>query len=475
MNQNDKRRDNNALTPKTKIQKKPQKNQVSLAGVANKPEKKEPKNKNNQKRTFPWRLVVVGVMLILFAAVCIILYDLVRDLWKTNQEKGNSLTGREQRDEFGAIYSPDAEVTYTPDDMAADVSYYLMGVTGAEIGDPMDMLAVMCYDRKANAVSVIQIPVDTYIDKDNGFAVDTIGDIWYNPQPLIFCSSCREHVPVEEQDGDVHATCGAELEERKGSSYGDLVRIINEQYGLPVDNYFILPRAGLVQLIDSLKGVTVEMDGEVTLGERVYESGVNTLDGEAAVEYAITYNYKDDAASDRERMLRQRQVLASLWERVAACTEKELYYQDELGLNKGILSKLMTGSTPLRYDDTSFGKARMLGKTEQEVEEIADYDALCSFWMLLGDVPLDKVTFSILPGETETIGTTKVYSVNRVQVIQLLNEQMNPYALTIDETTVNAPQVTEEANEVDFVTETLDTRLPPVEEAPEQTPEEGEE
>lgn len=475
MNPSNEQKNNSALTPKTKIQKKPQRNQVSLAGVANTPEKKETKPKKAKKRRFPWRLVVVAILLIFLIVIGIVLYDLVRDIWNNTQKKGKSMTGREQRDQFSEMYAPDAGIQYTPDAMAADVSYYLMGVTGTNIGDPMDMLAVMCFDRKANAVSLVQIPVDTYIDKESGFAVDTIGNVWHNPQPLIFCSACREQVPLQDQDGEVHATCGAKLEERKGSPHGDLIRIVNEQYGLPVDNYFILPRAGLVQLIDSLKGIKVEMNGDVTLGERVYESGVNTLDGQAAVEYAFVYNYKGNATSDRERMARQRQVLAAVWNQIAACTEKDLYYENELGQVKGILGKLMFGANPIRYDDTSFGKARMLGITDKEAEGIEDYDALCRFLMMLGDVTLDKVTCSILPGETETMGTTKVYSVNRAQTVQLLNEQMNPYELTIDESTVTAPQVTEVAQEVDFATVTLDTVLPVVQETPEQTPEKGEE
>ena len=81
-----------------------------------------------------------------------------------------------------------------------------------------------------------------------------------------------------------------------------------------------------------------------------------------------------------------------------------------------------------------------------------------------------------LVGEAELKGTTKVYSVNRAQVIVLLNEYMNPYDLTVDDTTVTVPQVTEVANEVDPVTATLDTFLAVTEEEIEEDiTEEGEE
>ncbi|MBQ3202596.1 MAG: LCP family protein [Clostridia bacterium] len=441
---------NTANKPKT--QSRPQKNQVSLAGVAKAPEKKENREK---KRFSPWKWMVALAIVAVLLVVGILLFR----LWDDTQEEKPALTAREM-----------VAYTSTPDKLAGDVSYYLMGVTGAEVGDPMDMLAVMCFDRKADAVSVVQIPVDTYIDKDLGFAVDTIGNVWHNPQPQIACSSCRELVLEKDRDGQVHAACGAELEEWVGSPVNDLARVINVQYGLPVDNYFILSREGLVKLIDGLNGVRVELKEATTLAETPYDRGVQVLDGQAAVDYAVTYNYRNSPDSDRERMGRQRQVLAALWESIAACSKKDLYYEDEMGATKGVLGRLMLGSDPVRFNTTSFGRARMLGKTDKEAENIGTYDAIAEFAMQLADIPLEKVTFSILPGETEKMGTTKVYSVNRAQLIALLNEQMNPYDLPVDEDTVAAPQLTEVVNEVDLVTVTLDTVLPAAEES-----EEGEE
>ena len=460
MNQTNNPKGKTTPASKANPQKKPQKNQVSLAGVAKAPEKKKKVKKSSVVK---W--IALGVLLILLLIGGMLLYFWLRGLWTSTQNKKQPPTARDT-----------VQFTYTPDKLAKNVSYYLMGVTGANLEDPMDMLAVMCYDRKAKEVSVVQIPVDTYVDKESGFAVDTIGNVWNNPLPIIACSSCREQVPEKDRDGDLHATCGAKLEEWAGSAHGELIRVINEQYGLPIDNYFILSHEGFAALIDGFEGVQVELESDITLSERVYNSGVHNLDGHTAVEYAINYNYKGTPASDRERMIRQRQVLASLWENMAQYTEKELYYVDESGITKGVLGKLMNGKNPIRCNTTSFGRARMLGISDKEAEGIEKFVALSRFVVQLGDIPLERVTFSILPGETEPQGTTKVYSVNRAQVIALLNEQMNPYDLTIDETTVTAPQVTEVANEVDLVIETLDTMLPTVEEEiPEDRPMEEEE
>lgn len=449
-------------TTSPKTQKKPQKKQVSLAGVAKTPANKGAKEK---KKPFPWKLVIFGVVLILMAVGGMLLYWLIFGGGAEEQGDQKALTARQM-----------VEYYYTPDALAEDVSYYLMGVTGAEIGDPMDMLAVMCYDRKADAVSVMQIPVDTYIDKANGFAVDTIGEVWYNPQPEIFCSACRERVPAAERDGDAHATCGASLEQRNGSATGNLIRVINEQYGLPIDNYFILSREGFADLIDGFHGVQIILDKNVTLAGKAYTAGIHTLDGHAAADYAITYDYDQSVASDRVRMQRQRQVLAALWDAISACSEKDLYYVDSLGSTKGILGKLMVGDTPIRYNSTSFGRARMLGIKDKAAEDIGSYEALARFVKQLGDVSADKVTFSILPGgAVDFSATAKVYSVNREQLLTFLNEQMNPCELTLNENNVQPAQVDklvgDATGEADLTTETLDAYLP----ATEDEAEEGEE
>lgn len=413
--------------------------QVSLAGVA--------KTQKPKKKVNPWKWIgiVAGLLALLVAGV--MLFNAL------DEEEKPSLSAREM-----------VEYVYTSDALAKDVSYFLLGVTGAEIGDPMDMLAVMCFDRQAQEVSVVQIPVATYVGKDNGFAVDTIGDIWYNPLPERFCSSCRVRVSDEDIDGKVHAACGSEIEERTGSAVGDLIRVINEQYGLPIDNYLILPYTGLSGLIEALDGVEVELSKKMTLAGETYSKGVQTLNGPAAAEYAVSYNYKNTPASDRERMSRQRQVLAGLWQRIAACEMEDLYYIDDLGATKGVLGRLMTGKNPVRFNTTSFGKARLLGLDDAETEEMKLSDAIARFALQMGAVPMEKVTFSILPGTAEKVGTTTVYSVHREQVITLLNEQMNPYGLVLDEDTVTAPQVATVSKDVDTVTATLDTVIPKAEE-----------
>lgn len=412
------------------------KKQVSLAGVAKSQQK-------GKKRTSPWKWIGIGVGMIALLTVGILLFTAF------DEEEKPSLTAREM-----------VEYRYTPDALAKDVSYYLMGVYDTEIGGTMDMLALMCFDRKAQAVSMMQIPVDTYIDKENGFAVDTMGDVWYHPDPEMFCSSCRIRLKNEDIESGTHWACGSEVEERTGSAVGDLIRVINEQYGLPIDNYLILPRTGLSGLIEALDGVEVQLSKKTTLAGETYSSGVQTLNGPAATEYAVTYNYKGTPTSDRERMLRQRQVLAGLWQKIAASEMKDLYYVDETGATKGVLGRLMTGKNPLRFNTTTFGKGRLLGMDDAATEDIKLSDAIARFAMQMGAIPMDKISWSILPGTTEKVGSTTVYSINRTQTLGLLNFTMNPYGFVLDEDTVTAPQVTAVSKEVELEIATMDAIIP---------------
>lgn len=414
------------------------KNQVSLAGAARAADHEE-------RRINPWKWIGIGVGLLALLIGGILLFKAF------DKQENVALTAREM-----------VEYEYTPDAKAGDVSYFLLGVTGDNIGDPMDMLAVMCYNRQVGSVTVMQVPMATYIDKDNGFAVETIADVWSNPLPDVFCSACRVRVPIDERDGVHHATCGAMLENHAGSPVNDLARVVNTQWGLPVDNYLIVSRKGLASLIDAIEGVEVNLPSKITLAGESYAAGVQILEGQAALEYAVTYNYKGTPASDKERMMRQRQVLASLWQRLSTYNMQDLYHEDNQGSTRGIIGKLMTGATPVRFNTTSFGKARLLGVRESDAANIKLSDALGRFVFQMCQIPLSEVSFGILPGEATKTGTLSVYSVNRTQMVAFLNEWMNPFRLPIDEDVILAPQVNSNPKDADVTVVTLDTSLPPM-------------
>lgn len=412
--------------------------QVSLAGFAG--------TQKKEKKPFPWEWVIVSIVPLLAIGAVLVFLWLIGTF---DSDEGRSLTAQQM-----------VEYTVTPENIEDQVSYYAIGISGESGSDRLDAVGVLCFDREKNAVSVVQMPVTTFVGTDTGFAVKTLGDVWGKPQPEVFCSSHMVRLTEEEIEKNTHKGCGAPVEKRKGSASGDLIRVFNEQYGLPIDNFVVIPRAGLAQLIDGLGGVDVKLSKKTTLDGKTYNAGVQTLTGKAAVTYITTYSYKKTADSDRSRMLRQRQVFSAVLQRIAAREMEELYDMVD-GATTGIFGDLMVGAYPIRFNSTSFGKEQLIHCSTRQAESMKATEAIARFFYQLGQVPQENVTCSILPGEETKSGSVTVYTVNRQQTIDLLNTQMNPYGLTLDETTVAVQQAVIKADKADLETATLDTVAQP--------------
>ncbi len=412
--------------------------QVSLAGFAG--------TNKKEKKPFPWEWVIVSIVPVI-AIACVLVF-----LWLIgvfDSDDGRTMPAEQM-----------VEYTVTPDAMADKVSYYAVGISGETGTDCLDAVGVLCFDREKNTLSLVQMPVTTYLGKDTGFAVKTLGDVWGKPQDVAFCSSHMVRLTEEEMVDNTHLDCGAPIEMRKGSASGDLIRVFNQQYGLPIDNFVVIPRAGLAQLIDSLDGVDVNLSKKITLDGKTYKAGLQTLSGQAAVSYITTYNYKKTADSDRSRMLRQREVFSAVLQRIAALEMEDLFELED-GATTGIMGELMIGQYPVRFNSTSYGKAQLIHCSTSAAESMKATEAIARFFYQVSQVPLESITCSILPGETTKSGSVTVYTVNRQQTIDLLNAQMNPYGLTLDEMTVTAPQAVNKADKADLETATLDTVAQP--------------
>ena len=101
--------------------------------------------------------------------------------------------------------------------------------------------------------------------------------------------------------------------------------------------------------------------------------------------------------------------------------------------------------------------------SEEAASDVKLSEAVSQFVWKLTKVELDKVTFSILPGQSTKTGTLPIYSVNQAQVTELLDQQMNPYGLTFDESTVLVPQAIAQPKEADVATASLAEFLPSME------------
>lgn len=351
----------------------------------------------------------------------------------------------------------------TPADHRDKVEYYLLGLLGEKNDSCMEMLSLACYDKEAGTVNFLEVPVDTYLGDGDTWDVRRVGYVWNNPRPLQWCDVCRRELKANEISGGKHniESCGAAVTEKEGSAYRDLIRVFNEQYSLPVDHYFIMPQQALVKLIDLVQGVDISLGSYMVVGDTEYPTGVQTLDGAAALQY-IT-DRSSGVSGDLSRIVRCRQVYAALLQRLMLLDDQQLLNTDPASVEEGVLGEVMNGSTPIRTD-----------ASEEEMVEIL---------LSLKHVPLSSMTMYRMPGEAATLSGSTYYSVHKDELLKLLQQSFDPYGEEIYGQKIDAANLTltEIANDetgdtkkqtMADVIEKQEGKITPPEETPEDTPEE---
>ena len=319
----------------------------------------------------------------------------------------------------------------TPETDVDKVAYFAFGLLGATATDPTELLSLVCYDKQAKTIRILEIPMDTYLGDSDLFAVKKTSEVWGNPKPVIWCEYEAKRVYSDEVADGKHTYCGHEVTEKAGSASGGLISIFNEQYAMPVDNFFLLPQEALVKLVDLVDGVDVQIDSKQKLGGITYEPGVQTLGGQAALEYVLQ---KDKGVGgDIDRLLRQRRVMLALFQRLSAREVKDL--------KDNIIGPLMNGSTPIRSNSGTGAMRSMLIKpTNKEMDEMTLSLALSTMLHDMGQVQLADITACVIPGEAASANSVAYYSVHRAELATLLNSSFNPYGIAVTEANL---QVTE--------------------------------
>ncbi len=294
------------------------------------------------------------------------------------------------------------------------VAYYLLGMLGKEKADGttgrMQMVSVVCYDKKAKTVNVMQVPTNTYLGDSEHFAVRTVGGVWSSPKKLDWCETCRKQVfDAEITDGKHNALlengkpCNTKITQKKGSATGNLLEVFTLQYTLPMDNYYIFPQEAFVKLVDLVGGVDIKLGEAMTLGSTTYDAGVQTVDGEGALEYAL--GDWESVNGELKNLTRQRQVYVALFERLMTTDKKKL--------DDDVLYPLMKGSTPIR--------------TKRDNEIADDINLMIKLVGDLNKVDRSNITVSILPGEVASLDGSNFYSVHKDELCELINKSFNPY------------------------------------------------
>jgi LCP family protein required for cell wall assembly len=291
----------------------------------------------------------------------------------------------------------------TPSNLQSKVAYYIVGLLGEEIDSTTETLAIVCWDKKAGTLNILQIPQDTYLGDSGRWAVRRAADVWGNPKDLDWCLTCRGPVEKDEIQNNKHTACNTVLSKEKGSASQDLCGVFNHLLGLPVDGYFLFPQQGLVKLVNLVGGIDVSLDSAITVGDISYKKGVQTIDGGAALYLSV--NKKSGITGDIDRMVRQRKVFAALFQRLARLSK------DRLGGD--CIIPLMNGSTPIR---TNFSR-----------DEIVD------LIFSMRDINLSSITAYVLPGRTGNAGGKTYYAAHKSSLLELINQAFNPHGIPINE------------------------------------------
>ncbi|MBP5303948.1 MAG: LCP family protein, partial [Clostridia bacterium] len=347
-------------------------------------------------------VTILALLLILSVIVFSILFvNFVKKLY--NNEEGNTVSTPAETKERD------------------NVAYYVLGLMGKTNEDKgttgtTQMISLVCYDKHAKTIDVLQIPSSTYLGDTERWKVNTIGGVWSNPKPLLWCETCRRQVFESEIKDKKHnvtledgTPCNTKITQKKGSAVQSLLEVFNYQYTIPIDNYYIMPQEAFVKLVDLVGGVEIKLESSQKLGSISYDSGLQTIDGEGALEYVLG-DY-ESINGQVKNLVHQRQVYVALFERLFTC--------DEQVLDDDVIYPLMKSSTPIRT------------KRDQEISD--DINDMIKLLKELNKVERNNIHMYMLPGEGATYNGKRFYSVHKDELCKLLNEHFNPYDTTISE------------------------------------------
>ncbi len=325
--------------------------------------------------------------------------------------------------------SSDPTVTTVTEKERSNVAYYLVGLMGELNEDTgltgdTEMLSLVCYDKKAGTVNVLQYPSATYLGDKENWDVDSLCEVWSKPGDLQWCDTCKRAVFDSEIKGGKHdankkdgSYCGSKLTKKKDSSVEKLLKVFSYQYAIPIDNYYLLQQESFVKLVDLVGGIDINLKSSERLGGISYAAGIQTIDGAGALEYIL--GDVDDIEDDIDNLVHQRQVYVALFER--------LFKTDKEKLNEDVLYPLMQGSTPIRT------------KRENDLED--DVTLMVKLLQNLNKVNRDNITFYMLPGEPATYSGKEFYSVHKNDLCKLLNDSFNPYDTAITTEFLRMPEI----------------------------------
>lgn len=385
------------------------------------PQQAPPPRRKKRRKISRGRITIIALVAVLLVAAIILMVLLGRFVYQ--QLFGSSVE----------IPSVDLHPFKHTDAQYQDkMEYYVLGILGDEEDPCMQTLALVCHDKKAGKLSVLQVPRDLYIDDASLWGdVHRAGEVFANPRPYDWCEVCKHRLyAVQMTEDGRHKTCGMPAATRTGSATLSLMDVFNDHFGMPVDHFFLLPQQAFIKLVDLMEGIDIELEAALKVDDLTYNKGVQTVDGQAALVYMTQRT--QGVQGDINMMERQRKVLAAVLQKFLAQTETDYRETTLLPIQKG--------STPIRSD-------------------FEDKEDLLALVLSLRGISMENISVSLLPGTVVNHQAQQYYSADRDALTVLLNAQFNPAGPQVTVSDVRLPELTD-ATGTEPNTKTLAEYLP---------------
>ncbi len=386
--------------------KKPATKRTSGQKAGTKPTKTTAKKPTSKKKKGYGRIVIMTLLIIFIVLTSLLIFKIGKAVF-------DAFLGGDDDDGNTVQVNPIPYET-TPVELNTKVGYYLFGVMGEDgLEGEMDLLSLVCFDKEAKTVNVLQMPKATYLGDDDAFKVKRLSEVYASPQDQVWCDKCgcRVYEPAVGED-NTHKDCGTPLGTREGSSTGNLAEVFNRQYGLPIDGFYIFEQTTLRDLVNYIDGITVELAFAVATEEVTYAAGMRTINGEAALKYIAATD--KTVGGDMARFDRFNQVCTAVLQRLFALDDTKL---------TETMKQLQVWDAPIRVE---------FGITYAEIAELV---------RSLRAVTLEKMQVYVLPGEKTTKDGEDYYSVHRAEVLTLLNDAFNPHRDAVTESDINLTEI----------------------------------
>lgn len=288
------------------------------------------------------------------------------------------------------IQAPDGKIEdqyNTPSTIKDKMANFLvLGVSndpGLRHDDNMtDTIMVVSCDFEAKKINILQIPRDSYI----GYETNT---------------------------GKINAVYGQNPDQWDYAGLEGLVKIINETFGLTIDHYATVQMDGFARIVDSIGGVTMDVPKDMELDGLKLSAGKQTLTGEQAI--AVVRVRKVYVNADLGRLDTQKLFMAALAKKCIKLNVAEM---------AGLITPVMESVT-----------------TDLNLSDVIEY------YKLIQGMDLGSISVVSVPGEglytTKTnIGNQAVYSIDRQQTANLLNQFFRPYAESVPAENLNIIELT---------------------------------